>query len=459
MPTNMQRVYAMMKFCKRALAFTLALGFLLGLGSGLLPKTRAAVALPPMTPDNSAQEWEVLRQVNLRRDEEGLQPLTMIEPLQNAMDIRAEELLIRYDHERPDGSSCFTVLEEVGLTSLQPTGENIAAGYPTAAAVMDGWMNSPGHRANILKQNATHVGVGYDFTSGGYGSYWVQMFCTSKDCRYTDFQLILPTVTFEPGTGLEEMGLIGVLNCAHCGTSYLPILSSYCTGFDPAATGTQTATATCFDRTAQFQVTGGGAVQEVDPEDAWNPYRDVPKGQWYYDGVKFVTEQGLFQGVEGGRFLPGGTMTRGMLVTVLYRLAGEPSVQGLENPFYDVSLNRYYGAPVLWASANGLVEGHGNGKFTPEGNVTRQDMAVILYRYAQKMGYDTTPVGDLTAFPDADRVSGYAADPMRWAVGNGIINGVKNGQTNTLSPRAYSTRAQVAVVLQRFVEKIVEDPV
>ena len=151
----------MMKFCKRALAFTLALGFLLGLGSGLLPKTRAAVALPPMTPDNSAQEWEVLRQVNLRRDEEGLQPLTMIEPLQNAMDIRAEELLIRYDHERPDGSSCFTVLEEVGLTSLQPTGENIAAGYPTAAAVMDGWMNSPGHRANILKQNATHVGVGY----------------------------------------------------------------------------------------------------------------------------------------------------------------------------------------------------------------------------------------------------------------------------------------------------------
>lgn len=236
-------------------------------------------------------------------------------------------------------------------------------------------------------------------------------------------------------------------------------MSSYCTGFDPAATGTQTVTVTCFDRTAQFQVTGGGAVQEVDPEDAWNPYRDVPKGQWYYDGVKFVTEQGLFQGVEGGRFLPGGTMTRGMLVTVLYRLAGEPSVQGLENPFYDVSLNRYYGAPVLWASANGLVEGHGNGKFTPEGNVTRQDMAVILYRYAQQMGYDTTPVGDLTAFPDADRVSGYAADPMRWAVGNGIIHGVKNGQTNTLSPRAYSTRAQVAVVLQRFVEKIVEDPV
>ena len=116
-----------------------------------------------MTPDNSAQEWEVLRQVNLRRDEEGLQPLTMIEPLQNAMDIRAEELLIRYDHERPDGSSCFTVLEEVGLDEPATHRREHCCRLPHAAAVMDGWMNSPGHRGQHIEAECYPRGRGIRF--------------------------------------------------------------------------------------------------------------------------------------------------------------------------------------------------------------------------------------------------------------------------------------------------------
>lgn len=441
-------------FGKRLLAAVLAVVFVLSLQTGTTLNAQAAGA-PPQGSACTPEEWEVLRLVNERRYDAGLLPLTSVEKLQQATDIRAKELMTRFDHMRPDGSYCFTVLEEVGMQGNGVAGENIAAGYSGAEAVMEAWMSSEGHKGNILDAGFAHLGVGYEVTSKDYRYYWVQMFYGSDDCTYSDFRLILPNAKLTPGAEIGDLGIVGVLTCEQCGTCYLPVLSRYCTGYDPNYTGTQTVTVSCFGLTATFQLTGGGHVQETDPEDEWNPYRDIRKGAWYYDGVKFATVNGLFNGMEGGKFSPEGTMTRGMLVTVLHRLAGKPEAAGTENPFRDVDLKRYYGSAVLWASEKALVNGRGNGIFDPEGTITRQDMATILYRYAQLQGYDTAVSGSLKEFPDAEKVSGYAVDALGWAVGLGLINGVKDGATSALAPRANSTRAQVATVFMRFVEKFV----
>ena len=129
-------------------------------------------------------------------------------------------------------------------------------------------------------------------------------------------------------------------------------------------------------------------------------------------------------------------MRRGMMVTVLYRLAGEPEVSTAEKPFSDVYTGSYFERAVIWASQNQLVLGRGNGRFDPDVTISRQDMVTIFYRYAKFMGYSTDATSDLKAFTDGAKVSGYAVDAMRWAVGIGLINGMKNGNVSTLAPTA-----------------------
>lgn len=197
------------------------------------------------------------------------------------------------------------------------------------------------------------------------------------------------------------------------------------------------------------------AVWDTYPEYPWtSPFVDVRPGQWYFNSVGFAVEHELMDGMGYGKFCPNDTMTRGMMVTVLYRLAGEPQVSTGENPFSDVSMDRYFGKAVLWASQNQLVLGRGNGIFDPDGTISRQDMVTVFYRYAKLMEYRTDATGDLGKFPDSGRVSGYAKNAMAWAVGAGLINGMTSGNACILSPTASSTRAQVATVFQRFVEQV-----
>lgn len=190
------------------------------------------------------------------------------------------------------------------------------------------------------------------------------------------------------------------------------------------------------------------------PAYSWcSPFVDIRPGQWYFNDVAFVTEHRLMNGMGPGKFSPNVAMSRGMMVTVLYRLAGEPQVSTAEKPFSDVYTGSYFEKAVIWASQNQLVLGRGNGRFDPDGTISRQDMVTIFYRYAKFMGYSTDVTSDLKAFTDGAKVSGYAVDAMRWAVGIGLINGMKNGNVSTLAPTASSTRAQVAAVFHRFVEK------
>ena len=179
------------------------------------------------------------------------------------------------------------------------------------------------------------------------------------------------------------------------------------------------------------------------------PFSDVPAGIWYYDSVQYVFSNGLMGGTGNGRFSPDLTTSRGMIVTILYRLEGSPAASG--STFTDVSAGQWYSDGVAWASANGIVTGYPDGSFGPDDTITREQMASILYRYARYKGYDVTARTQLDRYSDAGQVADYAADAMSWAVGSGIITGTSG---TTLSPAGSATRAQAAVILARFCQQI-----
>lgn len=181
-------------------------------------------------------------------------------------------------------------------------------------------------------------------------------------------------------------------------------------------------------------------------------FSDVPGvDYWGHEGIDFVVENGLFNGMSATTFEPDTTMTRAMLVTVLWRAAGMP-MQGT-NPFYDVPENVWFTDAVKWASDCNLVNGMQEGKFCPQENITREQMAAILYRYAQYNAQDVSGMADLSAFPDELTVSGWAENAMCWAVAKGIIGGLQTGETTILLPQGNATRAQVATILMRFLQE------
>lgn len=181
-------------------------------------------------------------------------------------------------------------------------------------------------------------------------------------------------------------------------------------------------------------------------------YSDVAEDAWYYESANYVTEHGLMSGVGNGAFSPDTNMNRAMLVTVLHRLEGAPEITGNGN-FSDVPDGSWYTSAVSWAASNQIVSGIGGGRFDPNGVLTREQLVTILYRYANMKSYDTSVSADLDDFSDAAIVSGYAAQAMRWAVGNQIISGVGGGR---LEPQGSATRAQTAAMLMRFMQNIAD---
>ena len=176
------------------------------------------------------------------------------------------------------------------------------------------------------------------------------------------------------------------------------------------------------------------------------PYKDVNTRAWYHESIDFAIRGKLMNGIASDRFDPEGSMTRAMLVTVLWRYAGSPK-EGT-NRFTDVANGQWYTEAVAWAAENGVVNGVGNNRFDPEGKITREQMAAILYRYAKQPQTN----GSLSSFPDASRVSGYATDAMRWTVEQKIIG----GSDGRLDPQGNATRAQVAAILMRFIQNVAQ---
>lgn len=182
------------------------------------------------------------------------------------------------------------------------------------------------------------------------------------------------------------------------------------------------------------------------------PFGDVKSADWFYNDVKYVYEKGMMVGTAADVFAPNATTTRAMIVTILYRLEGSPAVTGT-SAFVDVPAGQWYTDAVNWAAANQIVKGTSATTFAPNDSITREQMAAILYRYAQYKGYDVTKKADLSGYSDNGQVSAYAKDALAWANAAKLINGVTN---TTLAPQGNATRAQVSAILHRFCDGVVK---
>lgn len=182
-----------------------------------------------------------------------------------------------------------------------------------------------------------------------------------------------------------------------------------------------------------------------------NPFADVKESDWFYAYVQYVCSKGLFNGTGEGTFSPILPMTRSMLATVLWRMDGTPSHKG-KNPFSDLKADWYRDA-VLWANENNIVSGYGGGLFGPDDSITREQIAVMLYRYSQYKGYGVAAEADLSGYSDAGDISGWALAAMRWANAQGLITGRSNSE---LAPKAEASRAEIATMLYRFMIRYME---
>ena len=289
-------------------------------------------------------------------------------------------------------------------------------------------------------------------TCEGYG--YTENHC--KHCDYTYISEIRQPLGHDDKlTGAKEAtctepGYTGDMVCTRCG-------EVHSTGEEIPALGhdygdwTTVKEADCFHTGLEERKCGrcGETEQrettaETCPSEA---YTDLDRNGWYHEYVDWALKNGVMNGVGGGLFEPNGETTRAMLVMVLYRMAGTPDMAGRESSFTDVSADSWYGAAVIWASENGIVNGVGGGLFDPDASLTREQMAMMLYRFAGYLGSNTEKRADLSAYGDADAVSAFAQDAMAWAVAEGLVNGRSAAE---LAPKAGATRAELATILFRF---------
>ncbi len=203
-----------------------------------------------------------------------------------------------------------------------------------------------------------------------------------------------------------------------------------------------------FSLTKNMTVYAGWRADE-NPDIVVNPFTDVSEKDWFYNDAMFVYKNGLMLGTSKTLFGPHGTVTRGMMATILWRMEGSLAPKG-ENSFTDVEAGRWYADAITWAAENGIFAGYSMDKFGPDDPITREQLTAIFYRYADYKGYKLTITGNLDKFEDADKITDYAKTVMQWAVGNGLIKGKSE---NLLDPQGTATRAEISAMLHRFVEK------
>ena len=204
------------------------------------------------------------------------------------------------------------------------------------------------------------------------------------------------------------------------------------------------------DGTYTFTMPNGQVTVTVTFEQAPLPFPDVTEGDWFYDAVRYAYETGLMDGVGDSLFAPNSETTRAQLVTILHRLAGEPEPGG-DSGFADVAAGTWYTDAVAWAAENGIVNGVSDTEFAPGDDITREQLAAILYRYAACQGYDVSQRADLSGFGDASSISGYAQEALSWAHAQGLVLGFEDG---SLRPQGTASRAQIAAVLMRFLAAV-----
>ena len=284
----------------------------------------------------------------------------------------------------------------------------------------------------VFHANAT-VYAHWTYTGGGGGGY-------NPPVTYY-------TLRFETGGGSDIPSAQGTYNTYIDLTKYVPTWRGHAfIGWYSERSLTNKVSGVYL--TKDMTVYAGWRVDENPGTDV-NPFTDISEKDWFYGDVMFVYENGLMLGTSKPLFSPHGTVMRGMMATILWRMEGSPVPKG-KNSFTDVEAGKWYADAITWTAENGIFAGYGKDKFGPDDPITREQLAAIFYRYADYKGYDLTVKGDLDKFKDADKITDYAKTAMQWAVGSGLVKG-KSG--NLLDPQGTATRAEIAAMLHRFIEK------
>ena len=299
----------------------------------------------------------------------------------------------------------------------------------------DGWYTEKSGGTKVTTDTVFHakttVYAHWTYTGGGYYYPPVTYY----------------TLCFETGGGSDISSVQGTYNAYIDLTQYVPTWRGHTfTGWYSERSLKNKVSGVYL--TKDMTVYAGWRVDE-NPNTGANPFTDVSEKDWFYGDVMFVYENGLMLGTSKTLFSPHGTATRGMMATILWRMEGSPAPKG-KNSFTDVEAGKWYADAITWTAENGIFAGYGKDKFGPDDPITREQLAAIFYRYADYKGYDLTVKGNLDKFKDADKITDYAKTAMQWAVGSGLMKG-KSG--NLLDPQGTATRAEIAAMLHRFIEK------
>ena len=406
--------------------------------------------------------YEVLDIVNQERTKVGLSAVQMDKELLDAAMERAKETALYFDHTRPVGLDCFSICDKMSA-------ENITAGLSTAKGAMEAWMDSPGHKANILTASRKSIGVGCYYSNGIH--YWVQCFSSeepqtvSKPANKTEKQKIKTTesvidliqpsnknvdVTVGKNKTIDKIGTINT-GWQMVYVKLEPESFTWSSGNKNIATvnnkgqitGVSTGTTTVQASIGSKKVTYQVSVNL--------PFTDVPKQQWYYNTVSYCYSHGIITGTTDTTFSPNENLSRAMLVTILWRMAGTPSAK-TSNAFPDVKEGIWYTNAIKWATGEKIVSGYDNGKFGPNDNVTREQLAVMLRNYANYKKKNTNSNTSLSKYSDNAKVSSWAKSAMQWAVGKKIVSGKNNG--TSLDPKGNATRAEAAAMVNNYIVNV-----
>lgn len=404
--------------------------------------------------------FEILELVNKEREKEGVHPLAMDKELLEAAMLRANELGIYYDHVRPTNQQCFTACSKM-------IGENIAYGRTSASEIMQDWMNSEGHRSNILDKSYNSIGIGAVKIDGVM--YWTQCFGMDEADIASKTDYIDHTsnreIQFDPEFEALDFWIQLDKDTLKIGeTAYLDFYFNNGVStllIKPEFLKYQSSDERIFtvENGTIHAIKSGNAKLTIylpkSPEISFehtitvtgnsestqkNPFTDVKKSDYYYDAVLWAYENGITSGTDATHFSPERTCTRAQVATFLWRTKGEPKPSAKNNPFVDVKESDYYYDAVLWAYENGITSGIDATHFAPDNTVERGQFVTFLWRAeGQPNASIDNPFEDVSE-------NQYYTTAVLWAYENGITSGVDSSH---FAPRDGCTRGQVAAFLYR----------
>ena len=407
-----------------------------GTASASLAKAAAGTTIILTATPNTGyhfKEWKVMSGGVTIKDDKFIMPSTNV------------EVKAIFEKDAPPAPTEFTVIFDgnggtPSVGSMTTTNQKLTS-LPSASRSgsysFDGWYTEKSGGTKITTATVfsakTTVYAHWTYTGGGGGGY---------NPPFTYY-----TLRFETGGGSDIPSVRESYNTYIDLTKYVPTWRGH------TFIGWYT------ERSLTNKVSGVYLTKDMTVYALWrvdenpgtgaNPFTDVSEKDWFYGDVMFVYENGLMLGTSKTLFSPHGTATRGMMATILWRMEGSPAPKG-KNSFADVEAGKWYADAITWTAENGIFAGYGKDKFGPDDPITREQLAAIFYRYADYKGYDLTVKGNLDKFKDADKITDYAKTAMQWAVGSGLVKG-KSG--NLLDPQGTATRAEIAAMLHRFIEK------